>query len=193
MGRFPGPLVDGLDIVFVREVLARTDFNVTASARELGVPASALRRLFLSDRQLQDEALEAAEARCDLAEQNHMEALRSEDPERRDKASRFELRNSVRARLRGWFNGVLASAEITEPKHFTISWRNADSSLHRSGRQKQFCAMEEKSSSLSMIGALTSRSVSTGPARLRPTPLRRMSLSSSMSPTLRMTFMISDL
>ena len=51
---------------------------------------------------LADAAVEIEERRLDLAEKNIYEALGSDDPRRRDAASMFTIRNSHRARRRGW-------------------------------------------------------------------------------------------
>jgi TCP-1/cpn60 chaperonin family len=53
-----------------------------------------------------DAAAEIEERRLDLAEKNIFEALRSEDPRRRDAASMFTLRNSARAKRRILNNAV---------------------------------------------------------------------------------------
>ena len=51
---------------------------------------------------LTDAAVEIEERRLDLAERNIFEALRSDNPSRRDAASMFTIRNTHRARNRGW-------------------------------------------------------------------------------------------
>ena len=52
------------------------------------------------------------ERRLDLAEKNIYEALRSDDPRRRDAASMFTIRNSHRARRRGWITASTSAAEL---------------------------------------------------------------------------------
>jgi hypothetical protein len=104
--------VSGLDHTTAAEALARHGCNVTDAAQDLGVPASDLRRLLWANPKLQDEAFEVVEARLDQAEKNIFEALHSDDSRRRDAASFFTVRNTARARRRGWIiSSVSASAE----------------------------------------------------------------------------------
>ena len=90
MNAHPGvpATVANLDLAAVVEVLARHACNVTDAARDLGVPASDLRRLLWANPKLQDEAFEVVEARLDLAEKNIAEALNSDDLRRRAVARR---------------------------------------------------------------------------------------------------------
>jgi len=76
--------------------------NVSEAASELGVGSADLRRLLWARPQLADAAVEVEERRLDLAEKNIYEALPSDDPRRRDAAAMFTIRNSHRARKRGW-------------------------------------------------------------------------------------------
>jgi hypothetical protein len=120
-----------LDHNVVTEVLARHACNVTDAARDLGVPSSDLRRLLWANPKLQDETLEVVEARLDLAEKNIAEALKSEDSRRRDAASFFVLRNSARAKRRGWITSSVASVDMTvnanlPPRQIVFRWRNED-------------------------------------------------------------------
>jgi hypothetical protein len=103
----------GLDPNAVIEVLTRHACNVTDAAGDLGVPASDLRSLLWANPKLQDEAYEVVEARLDLAEKNIFEALRSDDSRRRDAASFFVVRNSHRARRRGWITSSTSAAELS--------------------------------------------------------------------------------
>ena len=57
--------------------------------------------------------LEIEERRLDLAERNIYEALKSDDPRRRDAASMFTIRNSHRARRRGWITTSTTVAELS--------------------------------------------------------------------------------
>jgi hypothetical protein len=123
--------VANLDLAVVVEVLARHACNVTDAARDLGVPASDLRRLLWANPKLQDEAFEVVEARLDLAEKNIAEALNSDDSRRRDAASFFVVRNSVRAKRRGWITSSVASVDMTvnanlPPRQYVFRWRNED-------------------------------------------------------------------
>jgi hypothetical protein len=121
--------VADLDLAVVIEALARHACNVTDAAADLAVPASDLRRLLWSKPALQDQAFEVVEARIDLAEKNIMEALRSDDPRMRVAASFFTVRNSVRAKRRGWITSAAASVEVNigadlPVRTVTYRWRN---------------------------------------------------------------------
>jgi hypothetical protein len=126
----PATVAD-LDLAVAVEVLARHACNVTDAARDLGVPPSDLRRLLWANPKLQDEAFEVVEARLDTAEKNIAEALKSEDSRRRDAASFFVLRNTARAKRRGWITSSVASVDITvnanlPPRQIVFRWRNED-------------------------------------------------------------------
>ena len=101
-----------LDLEIVAAALIRHDANVRNTARALGVPSGDLRKLVLVDQRLADAALEAVELRLDDAEANLCEALRCDDPRRRDSVSMFMLRNVQRASKRGY--AVAASAASLE-------------------------------------------------------------------------------
>jgi hypothetical protein len=105
--------VAGLDHNLVVEVLARHGCNVTDAAAELSVPASDLRRLLWANPSLQDQAFEVVEARLDTAEKNIHEALHPHDSRRRDAASFFVLRNTARAKRRGWITSSISTAELS--------------------------------------------------------------------------------
>ena len=105
--------------------------NVTDAARDLGVPPSDLRRLLWANPKLQDEAFEVVEARLDAAEKNIAEALKSEDSRRRDAASFFVLRNTARAKRRGWITSNVASVDMTvnanlPPRQIVFRWQGED-------------------------------------------------------------------
>ena len=81
--------------------------------------------------QLQDQAFEVVEARIDKAEKNIAEALDSEDSRRRDAASFFVLRNSARAKRRGWIMSASAGVDVNvgadlPPRRIIISWQSPD-------------------------------------------------------------------
>jgi hypothetical protein len=126
----PSTLAD-LDLALVIEALARTSCNVTDAAAELAVPAGDLRRLLWAKPQLQEQAFEVAEARLDKAEKNVYEALDSEDSRRRDAASFFVIRNTARAKRRGWLTSASAGAEVSmsvnAPTRIVISWDDTGS------------------------------------------------------------------
>jgi hypothetical protein len=105
--------VVSLDLEVVAKVLARHSCSVSDAAAELGVRPSELRRLMWANPALQDAAFEQVEARLDKAEANIAEALHSEDSRRRDAASFFVVRNSARARKRGWITTSTSAAEVS--------------------------------------------------------------------------------
>ena len=88
-----------------------------------------LRRLLWARPRLTEAAVEMEEFRIDRAEQNIHEALGSEDSRRRDAASFFVLRNSARAKRRGWITSASAGAEmgvsVAAPSRIIISWEEA--------------------------------------------------------------------
>jgi hypothetical protein len=132
-GRGPAPVISDsvkyLDAEVVVEILSRHGVNVTEAADELGVPSADLRRLLWARPQLTDAAVELEERRLDLAEKNIFEALKSDDPRRRDAASMFTIRNSHRARRRGWITTSTSAAELSlsatnQSRTLTFRWRN---------------------------------------------------------------------
>jgi hypothetical protein len=119
-----------LDLAVVVEALARHACNVTDAAADLAVPPSDLRRLLWSNPKLQDQAFEVVEARIDKAEKNINEALHSDDPRMRVAASMFTIRNTARAKRRGWITSAVAAADVNltiaaeQPREIIFSWRN---------------------------------------------------------------------
>jgi hypothetical protein len=124
--------VANLDLNAVAEVLSRHSCSVSDAAADLGVPASDLRRLMWANPQLQDAAFEQVEARLDKAEANIHEALHSEDSRRRDAASFFVIRNTHRARRRGWVTSSTTAAELSisantnTPRTITFRFRTRE-------------------------------------------------------------------
>jgi hypothetical protein len=123
--------VKQLDADVVVEVLGRHGVNVTEAADELGVASADLRRLLWARPQLADAAVELEERRLDLAEKNIYEALTSDDSRRRDAASMFTIRNSRRARRRGWITSSTSAAELSvtanaPARTFTFRWRTSE-------------------------------------------------------------------
>jgi hypothetical protein len=117
--------------VLVIDALARHACNITDAAADLKVPASDLRRLMSANPSLQDQAFEVVEARLDRAEKNIAEALGSEDSRRRDAASFFVVRNSHRARKRGWITTSMSAAELSvsvnnAPRRIEFRWRTSE-------------------------------------------------------------------
>src|SRR5580693_2949955 len=120
-----------LDPDIVVEVLSRHGVNVSEAAAELGVGSADLRRLLWGRPQLADAAVEVEERRLDLAERNIFEALKSDDPRRRDAASMFTIRNSHRARRRGWITTSTSTAELSvtanaPARTLTFRWRTSE-------------------------------------------------------------------
>ena len=123
--------VGHLDPDVVVEVLSRHGVNVSEAADELGVASADLRRLLWARPQLADAAVEIEERRNDLAEKNIYEALRSDDPRRRDAASMFTIRNSHRARKRGWITTSTSAVELSvtanaPARTLTFRWRTPE-------------------------------------------------------------------
>jgi hypothetical protein len=123
--------VQHLDQDIVVEVLSRQGVNVSDAARELGVASADLRRPLCAKRHLTDMAVELEERRLDLAEKNIYEALRSDDTRRRDAASFFVVRNSHRARKRGWITTSTSAAELSvtanaPARTLTFRWRTSE-------------------------------------------------------------------
>jgi hypothetical protein len=127
----PATVAD-LDHAVVVAALARHGCNITDASKDLRVPPSDLRRLLWANSKLQDEAFEVVEARLDTAEKNIAEALTSDDSRRRDAASFFVLRNTARARKRGWITTSTSAAELSVsvnpggPRTITYRWRSDD-------------------------------------------------------------------
>jgi hypothetical protein len=123
--------VNHLDADVVVEVLSRHGVNVSEAAVELGVGSADLRRLLWANPKLTDAAVEIEERRLDLAERNIFEALKSDDPRRRDAASMFTIRNSHRARRRGWITTSTSAAELSvtanaPARTLTFRWRTSE-------------------------------------------------------------------
>jgi hypothetical protein len=123
--------VQHLDQDIVVEVLSRHGVNVSEAAAELGVGSADLRRLLCAKPHLTDMAVELEERRLDLAEKNIYEALKPDDPRRRDSASMFTIRNSHRARKRGWITSSTSAAELSvtanaPARTFTFRWRTSE-------------------------------------------------------------------
>jgi hypothetical protein len=106
--------------------------SMTPRRRPNWVGSADLRRLLWARPQLTDAAVEVEERRLDLAEKNIYEALRSNDPRRRDAASMFTIRNSHRARRRGWITTSTSVAELSisasanGPRTITYRWRTEE-------------------------------------------------------------------
>jgi hypothetical protein len=128
--KVPDSVAD-LDPDVVVEVLSRHGVNVADAAEEMGVASADLRRLSWANPKLTDAAVEMEERRLDLAEKNIYEALTSDDSRRRDAASMFTIRNSHRARRRGWITTSTSVAELSvtasaPARTLTFRWRTSE-------------------------------------------------------------------
>ena len=114
-----------LDLATVADVLMKHGANVRAAALELGIPIPDLRQLTLVNQALIRAAYEAEEQRLDRAEAVVDEALASEDSRRRDAAAYFVLRNSARAKRRGWITSASAGFEVNVQANESLvfQWR----------------------------------------------------------------------
>jgi hypothetical protein len=119
-----------LDLTTVAEVLVKHGANVRNAAAELGVPTSDLRQLTLVNQALINAAYEAEELRLDRAEAAVEEALKSDDSRRKDAAAYFILRNSSRAKRRGWIPSSSASVDVNVQANrnvnYTFRWRTSE-------------------------------------------------------------------
>ena len=120
-----------LDPEVVVEVLSRHAINVSEAAAELGVASADLRRLLCAKPHLTDLAVELEERRLDLAERNIYEALSSDDRAGAMRRSMFTIRNSHRARRRGWITTSTSAAELSisanaPARTLTFRWRTSE-------------------------------------------------------------------
>jgi hypothetical protein len=119
-----------LDLKAVAEILVNHGANVRIAATELGVPTSDLRQLTLVNQALIKAAYEAEELRLDRAEAVVDEALKSDDSRRKDAAAYFILRNSSRAKRRGWITSSSASVDMNiqtnKTVNYTFRWRTPE-------------------------------------------------------------------
>jgi hypothetical protein len=149
--------VQQLDPDVVVEVLSRHGVNVSDAAGELGVASADLRRLLWANPKLTDAAVGIEERRLDLAEKNIYEALRSEDSRRRDAASMFTIRNSHRARKRGWITTSTSVAELsiststTGPREIRFRWRT-DEDDRRDGEAAEAQRLRDEGKHVVSIG-----------------------------------------
>jgi hypothetical protein len=128
--KVPGSVAH-LDPDVVVATLSRHAVNISDAASELGVASGDLRKLLLAKPHLTDMAVELEERRLDLAERNIYEASRSDDSRRRDAASFFVIRNSHRARKRGWITTSTSVAELSvtanaPARTLTFRWRTSE-------------------------------------------------------------------
>ena len=120
-----------LDLATVAEVLVKHGANVRNAAAELGVPTSDLRQLTLVNQALIHAAYEAEELRLDRAEAAVDEALKSDDSRRKDAAAYFILRNSSKAKRRGWITSSSSTVDLNinsnlPPRTIIYRWRTSE-------------------------------------------------------------------
>jgi hypothetical protein len=166
-GRGPAPVISDsvkhLAAEVVVEVLSRQGVNVSDAAGELGVASADLRRLLCAKPHLTDMSVELEEQRLDLAEKNIYEALRSDDSRRRDAASFFVIRNSHRARKRGWITTSTSVAELsvstsaTGPRVLRFRWRTDDDDLRDAAEAEAERLRDEGEQVASMDGTTAAR------------------------------------
>jgi hypothetical protein len=101
----------GLDLAAVERALVKHQANVSAAARELGVPSGDLRKLTWSHPRLIDIALEEGERLIDRAEANIRRAVHDDaHPDRALQASIYVLSRYRAARDRGWSRSSAAGS-----------------------------------------------------------------------------------
>jgi hypothetical protein len=136
-----------LNLATVAEVLVKHGANVRNAAAELGVPTSDLRQLTLVNQALINAAYEAEELRLDRAEAALDEALRSDDSRRKDAAAYFILRNSSRAKRRGWIVSSSASVDMNiqtnKIVNYTFRWRTPEDDRRDAERAEEERLREE--------------------------------------------------
>ena len=162
--------VKHLDADVVIEVLSRHGINVMEAANKLGVASADLRRLLWARPKLADAAVEIEERRLDLAEKNIYEALTSDDPRRRDAASMFTIRNSHRARRRGWITASTSAAELSVTANapmrtLTFRWRTSKMTSATPRRLSASGIATRASTRSRSGGATAARRSSTRPAQ----------------------------
>ena len=118
-----------LDPIRVERALVKHQANVSAAARELGVPSGDLRKLTWSHPRLIDIALEEAERLIDRAEANVRRAVHDDaHPDRALQASIYVLSHHRVARERGWSRSSAAGssydahADDPPPQTIKVCW-----------------------------------------------------------------------
>lgn len=115
----------GLDLADAERALVKHQANVSAAARDLGVPSGDLRKLTWSHPRLFDIALEEAERLIDRAEANVRRAVHDNaHPDRALQASIYVLSHHRAARERGWSRSSPAgsSYDDTPPQTIKVCW-----------------------------------------------------------------------
>jgi hypothetical protein len=142
------------------------------AAQELGVRSSEIRRLAMSNQTLRDLVHERIDDRNELAQANIEGDLMSDDWRRRQAASFFVLRNSVRAKLLGWVTAsttvdvdVDAGFEPAQPVTYNVRWGGPPQpteTIERDGRTlelpvypKQGAVVEGEEETTALVGLNT--------------------------------------
>ena len=115
-----------LDLAVVEEVLVRCNCCIAKAAKELGIPASDLRRLVIWG-PLKDAATERVEQAIDDAQATLIAGLRSGEAMVRVKSAGTLLSISPAARRRGWGRhgrggGAQERARDEAPSAVTLKW-----------------------------------------------------------------------
>ena len=123
----------------------------------------------LVNQALINAAYEAEELRLDRAEAAVEEALKSDDSRRKDAAAYFILRNSSRAKRRGWITTASASVDVNvqanKTVNYTFRWRTPTMTGATPRRSRPSgCAMRE-STWLALDGATAAGSSNTRPGQ----------------------------
>jgi hypothetical protein len=112
-----------LDLAAVEETLVKHNCNIARAARELGIPASDLRRLATWG-PLAEAAAERVEQAIDEAEASLIAGLRSPDFTERLRSASTLLGLSPAGRRRGWGRGWRGGVDPRDeaPGGVTLKW-----------------------------------------------------------------------
>jgi hypothetical protein len=113
------------------EALVRRKLNISAAARDLGVPSGPLRAMVIADPRYGKAAAEFLEHRQDMADSVIYDALIGDDPRSRLAAAFFTTRFGAVAAARGWITARAPEADVTTaaPRVINIRWANSDGSI----------------------------------------------------------------
>jgi hypothetical protein len=113
-----------LDGDAVIDALARHNGNISAAAKDLGVPSADFRAFLRPNPQYQAAATELIEHRQDLADATILEALKHPDLRYRLPAAMFQSRYSVVAAARGWITNAPTHVDVAPapPVKMTFHW-----------------------------------------------------------------------
>jgi hypothetical protein len=113
-----------LDGEAVIDALSRHNGNISAAAKDLGVPSADFRAFLRPNPRYQAAANELIERRQDLADAAILEALEHPDLRYRLPAAMFQSRYSTVAAARGWITNAPVDAEpvTAGPRRIEIRW-----------------------------------------------------------------------